>query len=466
MSITEHASQSSLDPGQDIVMPPDTAHEPALPPAQPGGTVPSGPSDLATPVFLKRTHRRSRARLQRRLATILRRGRVARRAALAALLAEDHHIGAGRDPALPTCTETLVRAAAKRGADTHLTRSQRRLNRAARRIDRLRARQTRLLVRARHRQHELVRHPGGGHETVSGIRQYQAALRSQIDDEMARGSRKHQRMPRWIGSIPKVVLLVDLSLLLYFFAGITDVDWSSPMSANLAFAVLLAAMVTTLSYGFLAFTGYRLRGYKDHSGAIALDDLDALTRVACAASFIGIMVIATLMFTRMRTEVLYALGPQAGVTALVIALVLAVVSVLANFLVVAIHALDGSDEVARLNLLSAATRGPLSRAQRMREKAALIPHRITVRNRRAHRIAVQAVTRAGRHLVAADQVIDAAHAIHQGTGPHSTPATDPNGHDRVVGYRDGQSAPRPDLRAFDTALEHISSAPPELSNPA
>jgi hypothetical protein len=250
------------------------------------------------------------------------------------------------------------------------------------------------------------------------------------------------------------------------FAGITDVDWSSPVSVSLAFAVLLAAMVTTLSYGFLAFTGYRLRGYKDHSGAVALNDLDALTRIACGASFIGVIVIATLMFVRMRTEVLYALGSQAGFTVLMIALVLGVVSVLANFLVIAIQALDGSDQVAQLNSLSAATNRALSRAHRMREKAALIPHRITVRDRRAQRAAVQAITRAGRHLVAADQVIDAAHAVHQGTGPYSAPAADPNDHDRVAGYRDGQSAPRPDLRPFDTALEHISTAPPESGNPA
>ena len=69
-------------------------------------------------------------------------------------------------------------------------------------------------------------------------------------------------------------------------------------------------MVTALSYGFLAFAGYRLRGYKDHSGGIAFGDLDGLTRAACAAAAVGMAAIAALMFIRMRTEVLYALGPQ------------------------------------------------------------------------------------------------------------------------------------------------------------
>jgi hypothetical protein len=55
------------------------------------------------------------------------------------------------------------------------------------------------------------------------------------------------------------VLFFDFILLLYFFAGITDVDWQSPLSVNLAFATVLAAMVTVLTYGFLSFTGHRMR---------------------------------------------------------------------------------------------------------------------------------------------------------------------------------------------------------------
>jgi len=462
MSITQnHTSQSPVDPGQDIVVSPPTTPEPASPPATPADSaLAGGQPDLAAAVFLQRARRRFRARLRHGLIKVLRHRWVTRRGSLDVLLAEDHHIGASRDPAMATHGETLVRAVGKAGAESHLARSQRRLDRAARRIDRLRARQARFLVRAGHRQHDLVRHPDGGQETVADLRRYQAVQRAQIQNEMARGSRKHQRMPRWIGHVPKLVLLVDFCLLLYFFTGITNVDWARPLSANLAFAVLLAAMVTTLSYGFFAFAGYRLRGHKDHSGAIASGDLDGLTRTACGAAAVGMAVIAALMFIRMRTEVLYALGPQGWVTALVIALVLAVVSVLANFLVVAIHAFDGSDEVARLEVLSAAISGPLSRAHRMHEKAALIPHRIAVRQRRAARAAVRAVTEAGRHLAAADRVIEAAQAIHQGTGPHGSPVSDPNGHDRVAGYH--ETAPEVDLRPLRVTLEHIDTNLPEI----
>lgn len=466
MSITQHGSNSTFDLGQDVVMAQHTEHGSPQSPDGVDGALSSEQSDLAAAVFLQRAQRRSRARLRRGLSGMVRRGRVSHRAALAALLAEDDHIGSVRDPAQATHAEILVQAAAKRGADIRLNRSQRRLNRIARRVDRLRARQAILLERAGHRRHHLVRHPDGGHGTVADLERYQAAQRAQIDMELAAQSRKHHRMPRWIGGIPKLVLLLDFCLLLYFFAGITDVDWSSPLSVNLVFAVLLAAMVTTLCYGFLTFAGYRLRGYKDHSGAVEFGNLDALTWIACGASVCGIAVIASLMFIRMRTEVSYALGPQGGATVLVIALVLAIVSVLANFLVVAIHALDGSDQVARLNSLSAATSGPLSKARRMQAKASLIPHRITVRQRRAHRLAIRAITQAGRYFAVVDEVIDAAHAIHQSTGPHSRPPIDPNHHDHVAGYRNPQSAPRPDLRPLDQSIEHIDAAPPKSGDAA
>ncbi len=116
---------------------------------------------------------------------------------------------------------------------------------------------------------------------------------------------------------------------------------------------------------------------------------------------------------------------------------------MANFLVVAIHALDGSREVARLNALSAAVSGPLGQAREMREQADLIPHRIAASRRRAHRAAVDAITRAGHPLTAADQAISAARAAHQGTGPHASLPSDPNQHEHVAGYRDPNRSPGP-----------------------
>lgn len=215
-----------------------------------------------------------------------------------------------------------------------------------------------------------VPHPDGGDCTVEEILTYEDAQRKEIDKETAARSRKHRRLPGWMRSIPKYVLAFDFGLLLYFFAGITNVNWSSPLSLALAFAVVLAAMVTLLSYGFFSFTGLRLRSHKNHAGTIHREDLDDITRAAFVIAVGVIAVLATLMYLRLRAEVLDALGGQAQTTALVIAVAVAVVNAVANSLVIGIHALDGSDQTHRLDKLSAAVREPVAKANRLREQAA------------------------------------------------------------------------------------------------
>ena len=462
MSIPEYPSRPPADPSLDLVPRPRTGQRPGADlPDDPFAGDP-GPGDLRDDLSAAAREQRARRRTQTRVRRgfgrrLLRRHRLSHRRAVAALLAEHDRVGDGRDQARPTHGETTIQAVGKAGADVVLGRSRRRLEREAQGADALRATQAELTIRAGHRAGIRVRHPDGGERPVAEVQRDEAAARRRIEDETARGSRKHHRLPRWIGRIPVLVLVVNFCLLLYFFAGITDVDWQSPLSANLVFAVLLAGMVTVLSYGFLAFAGHRLRGYKDDSGAVAFTELDGLTQAAAWASVLGVAVLATLMFIRMRGEVLDALGRQAWATALILALALAVISALANFLVVAVHALDGSHEVARLNALSAALSGPLGQARQMRERADLIPHRIAVKQRRAHRMAIDAMTRAGRPLCAADQAISAARAAHQGTGPHDSPPCDPNQHDQVAGYRDPGVVPRPDLRALHATLGHIDT---------
>lgn len=233
----------------------------------------------------------------------------------------------------------------------------------------------RLLAEADHWMLTRVKHPDGGERTVTETRADEEDQRQQINRETAMGSRKHRRLPRWQGWVPKFVLCFDFALLLYFFAGITNVNWQSAVSMSLAFAITLAGMVTVLAYGFLSFTGHRMRSYKNHAGTVHLDELDGFTKAAFGTAMTVITVISALMYLRIHGEVIDALGPQAGVTALVIPLAVAVVSAVANYLVVLIHALDGSDEVARLDKLAAATRRPARKAHRLRRRAARQAHR-------------------------------------------------------------------------------------------
>lgn len=445
----------------------------SVPPAagRPDSVPASTTRDLAATAIEARARRRSRTRLGRRLSQVLGRSRGSARE-LAMLDAEADRIGPGRDPDQATHGETLVLRAAAAAGNGVLARSQRIIDKRAEDIEDHQVKRVELLARARSRVTDRVRHPDGGLRSVQEVARDEQEQRAQIENDRASGSRMHQRLPWWIGRIPRLVLVADSCLLLYFFAGITDVNWSSPMSADLVFAVLLAAMVTVLSYGFLAFAGHRLRSHKDHSGAIPLADLDGLTKIAAAAAIAAIGILAALMFTRMRTEVLYALGPGSGGTALLVALTLAAVSALANFLVIAIHALDGSDQAARLEALSRATSRPLAEAREMQVQADLIPSRIAVLRRRAVRDAVRAVTGADKPMTAAARTINAAHARHQAAGPHPRTAADA-GQDRVVagqdrgaaGYHDPATAPAPDLRQLTTALDHIHAELPDVNKP-
>ncbi len=228
-----------------------------------------------------------------------------------------------------------------------------------------------LLIGADYRLRERVGHPDGGRCQVEAILRAEECQRGQIELDIGNGSRKHQRLPSWISKVSKLVLLLDFCLLLYFFARIADVNWRRPFSANPVAAVALSALLAGLTYGFLAFTGQRMRAHKNHAGTVYLDELDGFTKAALGAAIALAIILAIAMFTWTRVQLSYALGPQAGFTAVIVAAAMGVVNAAANCLVIGVHAVDGSDQVARLNKLSAAVRRSTALAHRMREHAAL-----------------------------------------------------------------------------------------------
>lgn len=236
-------------------------------------------------------------------------------------------------------------------------------------------RMKRLFADAEHWMQAMVKHPDGGRRTVAETQADAEEQRRQINCETAKGSRKHQRLPPWQRWIPKLVLFFDFALLLYFFSGITNVDWQSALSVSLAFAIALAGMVTVLAYGFLAFTGHRMRSHKDDAGTVRLYKLDGFTKAALGTALTVIIVLALLMYLRIHSEVIDALRSRSGATILLIPLAVAVISAVANYLVILIHALDGSDEVARLDKLGAATRRLTRKVHRLRKRAVQHAHR-------------------------------------------------------------------------------------------
>jgi hypothetical protein len=179
---------------------------------------------------------------------------------------------------------------------------------------------------------------------VRGIR-YSAGLlvsARAITDGLTRGG--GGRVLRWV---PVVVFGADALLLLYFFSSVTNVNWSSPLSAALVYAAELAVMISGMSFEIVRFTGDRLQRYKDYTGAIPLRGLDKATTASMMLAFGVMAALAALMFLRMRVDVISALGPAAGGTAIIIALVTALTCVLSNTLVLAIYALGTGGDLHR-----------------------------------------------------------------------------------------------------------------------
>lgn len=371
--------------------------------------------DLAETARIHRQRPRSLLLLARCIIGVWRRPRMSRRA-VRALVAEQEGAAALPDPARATHGEVVVHSIARRKANGVLHSTYQRLSWLLRRTDRLRAKRATLHARISLISREHVAHPDGGHHTVEQTQADWNALAARVIAERAQKSRKHDRLPRWFRQLPRAVMVFDFLLLLYFLSGITDVNWVDPASPQLAFAVALAAMITLVSYGCFAFAGDRLRAHKDHSRRIPLASLDWLTRVIAIASAIGILVLGLLMFSRMWSEVLLALGNGAKTTAISVAAAVTAVSVLANVMVVSVHALDGSEETDQLDALGAAVRRPLLRADRLRRRAACLDHRIAVRVRKAQRIMVGGVARAERPPLIAHEVVGNARAIHQAAG--------------------------------------------------
>jgi hypothetical protein len=395
------------------------------------------------------------ARLRRNLNRAMGGRRPRRRPAIRALVIEQLIIGCQRAAGTISYAENVVSGLGKAAGDRALRATQRILDPLARKSDKLRAVQASLRIRANHRDDDLVPHPDGGVRTVTATAGDQDKLREKIAADIDNGSRKHRRLPAALRHVPPLVFTADALLLLYFFSGITNVDWTRPFSAALLFALLLAAMVTGISFAFFRFTGDRLQQYKDDTGTIPLRGLDAPTNISMGLAAVAMAILAGLMFVRMRTEVIQTLGPHSGTTAIILGLTLAVVSVLANALVIAVHALDGSPEADRLDLLGHAVYGPLSLQHQLREHADTLEHEIAVIGREADRAAAQGITAAGYQRAEYDRIIAAARSVHQGAGPESDPAADPNDGDDVTGYRRADATPEVDERPLHLSVKHI-----------
>ncbi len=435
----------------------------AVPDASPASLTDSGGARASTGAPLPtgpRDGERHRRWLRSAIVRTIRHRRLSRRTAITSMLAEQGIIGARRHPSTHSHVETVISSLGKAAGDAVLDKAGASLDRLAATADDYRAEQRSLADRADEVPSEFISHPDGGVRTVADTVADHDEQRARIAADISRGSLRHRLLPEILHHAPAVIFTCDALLLFYFFSGVTDVDWTSPLSVALVFAVALAAIVTGLAFLYCRYVGDRLRHYKNDEGTLSFAGMDGWTKASAVLAIVTVMVLAPLMFIRMRTEVLDDLGPQAQGTAIVVGLALAVVSILAIFVTIAVHALDGSPETDRLEALGNAVACPLSKQRDLRQHARDLDAEIARTIRKAERMAARARTRAGHQCAAADRVIDAARAIHQGVGPLTEPAIDPNQQDGIVGYRRTEATPEVDERTLRVTMRHINTPLP------
>lgn len=184
------------------------------------------------------------ARLRRNLNRMTRGRRVSRRHTLRVLVIEHVLIGRQRHASSTSYAENLTRGLGKAAGDHVLGKTHRTLDGLASKADSIRGEQAMLRTRAGYRRGDFVAHPNGGVRTVTETVEDQDSQRAKIIAAIDAGSYRHRRLSEALHRVPVIVFICDALLLLYFFSGVTNVDWTSPLSAALTFAVILAAMVT------------------------------------------------------------------------------------------------------------------------------------------------------------------------------------------------------------------------------
>lgn len=430
------------------------------------GVVPSRGAPL-TPVDLQvraAEHARAVTRRDGAISGLLRR-RAAPQACARALVAEQTVTPIRRHPeGPPTYTELLVLQTARLAAQRPIDRATWWLRWLARRSEFLAAVERFAEDAATAGPVRRVRDPRGGSLTVEALQREHDELHQAVVAATSGGTAVHRRLPRLLRRIPAVIVVADLVVLLFFTAGVFNVDPAAPVSLAGCMAALFALIGTGVAYGWLTLVGHRLKALRDGAGEIRLLGAGRATRVLLAISAVLILTLGFLMYTRVHQEVADALGPGGLGTAAAMGLVFAVLGMVANAFVIAVHALDGSVATERLDELAAVISRPARRTQRWRRLSSFAGHRRELLSRRAQRRASVAVTSALTRRAGYERAISAARAIHQGCGPFSAEpgpfAIEPRaGSGRRDGYRALGRPLAVDDGALHLALLHGQSEP-------
>jgi hypothetical protein len=186
-----------------------------------------------------------------------------------------------------------------------------------------------------------------GYPTPAQLVRLHGAFTEKIHREMAQGATVHQQLPRLLRGIPAVVALLDFVVLYSFCANIFNVPLAHPLTPKAPIAVMLALLASGVAYAWLSMTGRALRGYRTLMGEIDWASTGHTTRAMLTVSIVVTAALAVLMFTRVAAEAATS-GNVDTTLALVLGVVFAVLAGAANLAVIAVHALDGSEDAVQL----------------------------------------------------------------------------------------------------------------------
>lgn len=163
-----------------------------------------------------------------------------------------------------------------------------------------------------------------------------------IGHDVRRGAVRHTRLPWAVRQVPRLVALIDLAVLFTFCGIVFNVDPGAPLTTPVATlaALFLAVLASGVAYSWLAVTGARLKIFRSEIGEVVWGVVGRTTWLLIGVSLVLVAALGVLMYSRVVAEAVSA-EQQAG-PAVLLGVVFAVVSVVGNLSVIAVHALDGS----------------------------------------------------------------------------------------------------------------------------
>jgi len=229
-------------------------------------------------------------------------------------------------------------------------------------------------AKASHRLERTVRgrlaSPHLGYPTPMQLSCLHEALTGKVHREIVQGATVHERLPRPVRAIPPAVALLDFVVLFSFCGAIFNLPPAHPWTPKTPIAVMLAVLGSGVAYTWLSVTGRALRGYRTPMGEIGWASTGRTTRLLLVVSLAVTVALSVLMYTRVAAEA--TVSHQVSATAAqLLGLVFGVLSAAANLAVIAVHALDGSDDAAHVRR----TGRLLRRWERKNAKAGMIATR-------------------------------------------------------------------------------------------